>query len=853
MKNVRKMNAFLITAMFVISSLTVLVTFPAAFGDEVLSGSPTADQITAVYNDDWMEDDPLVSDVDEPIVINCDHQVGIFNMYDSMFYLGDDNRDVYITFRNGVDALDDVTVTLTTLSSTPPNPITVDVQTDTWAGVGAWAPSNSYTAEFTVDIGNSGVVEHAYPMRAQVSYDFGGQETQTLDFEIYVSSVWEDDSDDPERDTHDGLPDLGEFIMGEDFPFEAGERFQEGEMQLTDHANEFDPEDVWGNITAEPTDITISQGTTDAFVPGAWSGTLDYRVDVQNRQALPGYKTGGMIYFHYTRGGLDNKRITESARSFGAYVDFTPRLVASAPEVTINQNDLQAEMQVTFTNDGNVDLLDLVITPDPDGKWLDVKFHHYENEFPVYLNQMEFQSLDADTSTSAQPVVIATNMMLPNGTHRVPFMWSARYFNNGLTGVASGWIMAGGEMIDHDTEEDTQEIGIVYTDTNENGQYDGEPIQLQGIEVGTYVDFKVLDNNGLTWTAALTEEIFAGRDDPGTMTDADVTYVEITFEIYNAELVDYKDLVVELVVGPGTPFFDPANHAATSLMMEADSDTTIDPDSTAEIDFIVDVNMAWWQENSDSPDYLKPETYMVNLIVDATNNHDEVRVEDVTIPAQVNINGFGPELFASMVSTSKITPGESFTLTVTITNYGDDIAREVDAYLRADFVSGWQVVDEFTSSISSYGEETVEWYDMFSGGSSYNWSRGNNIRPGEIGVDNVPQIVELHDWITRRETPPQGVILWMHRDRLEPGATWSVEFEMISDVNMVEGMVYYEVLELYYVDSNGETYGPNGAPVGNVEQHYTPPQEVLIRTGKGVKYDAEAVDFSVVLYAIISS
>jgi hypothetical protein len=524
MKNDKKMNALLITAMFVISSLTVLVTLPAAFGDEVLSGSPTADQITALWNDDWMEDDPLVSDQEEPIVLNCDYQVGIFDIYDSMYYLGDDNRDVHIEFLNGADSLDDVTVTLTPLSSTPANPITVDIQSDTWPGVGAWVGGNPtpYTAEFTVDIGNSGVVEHAYPMRAQVSYTFGVSETQTLDFEIYISSVWENDNSDDERDMHDGLPDLGEIIAGEDFPFEAGELFQQGAMELTDYADEFNPEDVWGNISAEPTDIDISQGTTDAYDPGGWSGALNYRVDVTDKQAVAGYKTGGMIVFEYTRGGLDFKRITESARSFGAFIDFTPRLVASlASAVTINQNDLQAGLSVIFTNEGNVDLLDLVISPDPDGDWLDVKFHHYENEFPVFLNEMTFASLDSNTATAAQSVVIATNMMLPNGTHRVPFRWSARYFNNGLTGVASGWIMAGGYMYDDGGGSATQEVGRVYEDTDENGQWDsGEPIQLEGIEVGTFVNFNVLDNNGLTWTAVLDDEVFAGRDDPASMTDA---------------------------------------------------------------------------------------------------------------------------------------------------------------------------------------------------------------------------------------------------------------------------------------------------------------------------------------------
>jgi hypothetical protein len=223
----------------------------------------------------------------------------------------------------------------------------------------------------------------------------------------------------------------------------------------------------------------------------------------------------------------------------------------------------------------------------------------------------------------------------------------------------------------------------------------------------------------------------------------------------------------------------------------------------------------------------------------------------------VAVDGFGPELFATMVTYDKITPGEEFTLTVTIHNYGQDTAREVDAYLRADFVSGWTIVDQFVTSISSY--QGVGFPDQGVGDASwgwetdwenYNWfNRTNDIDPAELGVESVSEVVELHDWVKRRETPPQGIVLWMHRDRLEPGEEWQVTFNMISDVNMVPGMVYYETVELYYVDSiNGATYGPNDDDY----TYYTPPQQVLIRAGKGDKYTQDAEeDYSWMVYTIL--
>ncbi|UCE74661.1 MAG: hypothetical protein JSV56_02890 [Methanomassiliicoccales archaeon] len=862
-KRRRKFKSLMIVTLFVMSALAVMVSVPAALGNETLTvtqGSAAA--IEALYEDDWMEDDLLVSDGEEPIVFNCDYWT-VGNAYDSMYYLGDIGRDVDIELENGNNGgtnLVGVTATLATVSSTPANPITVVDQSVSW---GPWADDANQWCRYTIDIGNTAVVEHAYPMRLTVTYTLGGNPgTQTLDFEIWISSVWDSDTTDAQRDLHLGLPNLGEPLP-DDFPFESGSNFQEGRLTLTDHANEFNPDDVWGNITAEPTDIYITADTFNSYDDGNFGGFLAYRVDVPST-ALPGPKTGGSVQFDYTRDDTF-KRIREETRAFGAYVDFTPRLTASLVNpVEINQNDLQATLSVVFTNTGNVALVDLIITPDLDTQWLDATFHHYENDDDVYETSIKFDSLAANTATSAQTVVIAANMMLPNGSHRVPFAWNAWYYADGSTGANSQWSMEGGEMYNHDAATDpngrTPELERLYKDNDFDRKYSGGDTVLESDWTGCYVDFQVNDDNGMTWEGYITSTIEAGQDNlPAD--DCKMRYKKITITLYNYEMVDYKDIVATLETGPASPFFDPADHAATSLDMDPTSQKKIQAfnpttgvPGTATVDFTVDINAAWWEDNA-----FTPETYIVDVTVDATNNHDETRVEGTVIPVKVDIDGFGPELFASIVSTTKITPGKTFTLTITITNFGDDIAREVDAYLRADFVSGWTILDQFTTSIGGYGGEgtptgtgvgDASWGWETDWGDYNKFNRSHDIRPDEVGVDNVPQIVELYDWIKRRETAPQGKILWIHLDRLEPGTSHEFVFEMVSDVNMVEGMVYYEVLELYFVDSNGETWGPDGLPYGNLQQHYSPPQEVLIRAGKGEKYQGQ-MDWAVLLWAII--
>jgi hypothetical protein len=788
----------------------------------------------------------------------------------NLYYLGDEGAEIELWIRNNqVDDIWNVYITLTILDTS----IIAAVPDNRWpasgdfgdpgtvfsgGSPGEWIDDNPASSLlqgrpwFTIDIVDTQNVNTLYVDALQITINYedsGGPDSDTFNFDIYVSSVFDYDSGSAAWDEHDDLPYIDE--TDSDDEFEAGVTMQEGEF-FEDNWAGFTISDVEATVSSLPTGITLSGGYDTAINPGPIAANggnlyLYWRFDVASNVA-PGFYDIN-IAFQYVRDDT-GETITENARPSGLYVDFTPRLTARlANPVTINQNDLEATMEVIFTNAGNVPLNDLTVRVVPDGDWLDIAFHHYENDDDVFELEVSIGDLAVGADSAGQSVMVAANMMLPNGSHRVPFAWSAWVFEDGSTGSASRWVMNGGEMYNHDGISATPEVERLYIDNNENRRYDGGDSTVESAWDGAFVDFGVLDDNGLTWTAVIWDTVEAGED-------GEVRFTTLEIEIYNFELVDYKDLVVEMAVGPDTPFLNPLvdQHSSTTpIMMDANSDTTIDGEDYAYIYFTVDVNAAWWQDNS-----LAPETYTVDLTVAATNDDDETRIEDVNIPAVVNIDGFGPELFASLVSYTKIKPGETFDLSITITNFGDDIAREVDAYLTADFVRGWSIVDQFTTSIGAYGgsgdgpsigDASWGWEDEWGAYTQFN--RTHDIRPGEIGVESVPQIVELNDWIQRRETPPQGIILWLHLDRLEPGQTHTFQFEMVSDVNMVEGMVYYEVLELYYVDSNGDTYGPEGDPVGNVEDHYAPPQEVLVRAGKGDKYEGDAMDFSVVLYAII--
>ncbi len=837
--------------------LVVCLLFSAFIAIASISVSADEDvggDIEAVYDDNWMEEQPAIPlDADKLIQLNY-HVTG-----SDAYHLGDIDVPVRITLRN-THGSDNIYVDQASLTS---NHALFTVNDDEDDGNTIVNSGGTTNFDFTIDIGTAGAVNFLYVGALRLNLDDMEQppgtdiNDETFDFDIYVSSVFDDDFPDDDMDVHEGLPYIDETPPDDD-EFEAGVTMQEGEMPLTEYAD-YDITDVHGTLSNLATGVTLSGGQAEAINPtGGGSFDLFWRFDVP-ASTIPGFYSMDclMVYVRDDTGAT----ITENARGTGLYVDFTPRVTASLQTpVTINQiDDLQATLDVIFTNDGNVDLTDMMVYPQPDMDWLDVRFHHYENDDDTYVTEFNIGALVVGASSSAVTVEIAAAMMLPNGDHRVPFEWNGWYYEDGSTGTATRWVECGAYMYDHDTDDETPEVGRLYKDINEDGRYDGGDAELEPIWEGAWVDFTVNDANGLTWEAFLTN--------PATINaglDGDVMYTTITVTIYNKELVNYKDLEVTLETGLNLPFWDPAveDHTESQLKMDPTSMTTI-PAGTpgtpgeATIDFTVDVNAAWWKANS-----VSPETYLVDVTVNATNDHDETRIVGTVIPVKFDITGFGPELFARAVNYNKdFKPGATFALTIEITNYGDDTAREVDAYLRADFIAGWEIVDQFVTSISSYGARDytgsggvgdASWGWESDWGTYDRFNRTNEIKPADLDVDDIPEMVELYDWIRRRETPPQGIVLWMHVDRLEPGQTHNFVFEMKSDVNMVEGMAYYETLELYYVDSNGEDYGPNGKPVGTIEDHYAPPQQVLIRAGTGEVYTGkDEVDWGLVLNAII--
>ncbi len=845
-KGRRKLNAMILVVCMIVTAFAV-VSLPSG-AHEMSSGNAFEIQ----WQQGWMEDDPNVVAADEIIIFNYD------DTNNQRYCLGDDGARIEVFFYNRMGSVAN-NLYCSLDKGSGGNLIIADIPDDREPnGAGTWtlADDASQTAVFEIDIATTGNVNQVYQNALEITFTHDGG-TSTFLFDLYVSSIFDNPSN---PDVHHRLEPLLE--MQGDPSFEAGEVFQDGRVTLTNYhqggGTTDDISNVWVNGTL-PSGLSFYQLNSLAKVPGpidsgddVW---INYRINVNSGIAPNIYS--GTLQIDYTRNGM---RIRENARSYDVTVDFTPVLQATATVPAINQGDTNVTISVTFRNTGNVALgqlyirVSLVSVSDGNDEYLFTPLDHYEGTTNKVTEWFEVNIGTDDTLivnevSGAVPINKGLDAYIPAGTHKVLFDWYAYYYNTGVIGDPTSYQHVALIWEPENDLNGVQHTPGMYKDETTNGLFPDDPIDTVGGDIedgkpwqmGTYAMVEVVDPVLSVW--ASIDVIDA---------DEDVTYVMLPVNLTNDENVDLINLMVTLEVGPNSPFLDPTNHAATTLTMDPSSPDVIGANSWTYIYFYVDINSAWFTAGA-----LDPGVFEVDLTVEATNADTLEAYAPTTIQVDAPINGFGPELFATMVSYTEIEPGENFTLTVTIYNYGQDTAREVDAYLRVDFVAGWSIVDQFVTSIGGYGGEganppvgDASWGWATDWSAYHQFNRSHDVRPGEIGVDNVPQIVELYDWITRRETPPQGIVLWMHLDRLEPGQEWHVTYNMISDVNMVEGMAYYETLELYYVDSiNGDTYGPHGPPF---ETYYTPPQEVLIRSGKGEKYTGEEeFDYTFVLYALI--
>ena len=351
MKGGRSYTIALISGLYLIVCLFVII-FPAVTGHEnAAPGSDKEARLIVMWNDEWMEDDPLTSATDEEVIFNYDV------IRERMYYLGDDIANIQIDV--WLDDTDDLANAVATLQQASASPVSIVDGTDSPTGI--WTGGTTETFDFTFDIGTSGQVEMTYPLILTIDYDditTGMNNMQdTFDLEIYISSIFDNNADDTERDEHDDFPHIYDFDGTPEF--EEGETYQKGGFELTNNAN-FSISDVkadpyypyssnisfiYNNGGAEPPGPISAYG---GFLRLSWNFTVD-------PDAGPGYYSSN-IDIRYTRDDT-SVIIYEEDLPSGLYV--APSTKVTGP---VGGPTNAAEVSITYNMTGTPPDVDLYYT-----------------------------------------------------------------------------------------------------------------------------------------------------------------------------------------------------------------------------------------------------------------------------------------------------------------------------------------------------------------------------------------------------------------------------------------------------------------------------------------------------------
>ncbi len=823
MKNWRKGSALLLVGLMIMSGL---VAFSApVLANENLTG---AAGIQAVFDDDWMIDHPGINDPEEPIEVNYDF-IGT-----SLYYLGDDEAGIDITFLNGgTDVDNDIDVTFTLSSGSgntliTPGDTSSQINTDPDGALlvfTAWDAGDTITASFTVDIGPIGNVETLYPMRVAVQYTMAGTtETNTLNFDVYLSSLWHGDVDpdgagpldaDDAIDAEYMLPDVVDVSTGGDAPFEAGDTFKEARLTLTNHAS-FGITELNGTLNSLDSQITLYNDVAmkPAATAAGTNAEFNYRLDVA-ANTLPGDEYEAEFVCDYLRNvnGVDvycteNMRMSHFAVDF-SFADDDPmedgtlwsEYQCYATNVTILNNTRQVDydapydiptidqsvysdeplkMEVTIINNGNTPLYNVEFELDP----TTTAWDYFRNP-RFFWEDINAGTPDYDTITDTyttftvgasitfQIEVFVMND-IPIGEHRLPIVYNGFYFNDGSLGAATSYA---------NTFTDLEVIFSVFV-----------------------VDETIACHIPAGGVVSL------GTDIVGDKLDLTAETVEVT--IVNDEQYNFIDVIVSAdftgtpwympVIGMADPWVD-ANEANPAIPFEQWTPTT-DLVVTFDVDTYPDM----------TPDRY-PFVLNITAVIEGTLEVVTVIV-DYRQGAVIDYVGFGPDIYiAAFTGDDEIVPGEDFALTLTLTNQGDDTLRNVIIMIDADDTVeyDWDFEADFKDQFNWEGVFD-EWGGTSAAGpigeaGGVTWE--NSEFPSEmfytmesLDVDNIREIVEINLYADGVYSDPGARIVAIRILDLAPGATTDVVFDMYADKDMVNGKPYAFNVTIQGVDSEGVNY-----------------------------------------------
>jgi hypothetical protein len=406
---------------------------------------------------------------------------------------------------------------------------------------------------------------------------------------------------------------------------------------------------------------------------------------------------------------------------FEIWVECLPMVEVRSSSKTVTQGTTDQSISIFISNAGNVVLYGVeVAIHDVSTAYIGLTPDHYEGSDMVGKRWVDVGDISMNDE-AAVTMDLVLDEFIPMGLHKVLLDFRCFYMDtwDQLPLPASGtWTWGGSGYIPR----------VSFSSTTLT--LDPKLSDVRGLSFG----LEVQDN---------TMEIIVA--DVLTPTIGECLVDEtIAFDLENVGNVDYTGVKVEMEVRTvASPFRNPvapnAETAETFFIGHA-----FKADSTEHVEIHVDV-----------PVDTAPGVYNIPVAIEGYEKTSGTKVV-TNVVLRISVRGAGPILKVMEVTPEVIEAGEDFTLTIAITNVGDDTARNV-------LLGAMPVADGAANAARGEGSE----------------------------VDGDT-------------SPPEPVALPVFIDDIAPGTFQSVNIEMRCNPDMADGHVYSMQFKLDYTDSYGE-------------------------------------------------
>ncbi len=406
------------------------------------------------------------------------------------------------------------------------------------------------------------------------------------------------------------------------------------------------------------------------------------------------------------------------------HVGCLPMVSIDIYDDVIDQGATSTTLDLSFQNTGNVALYEVEVRIDDiSGAFVFTKADHFvgdEMEGDPWIPLAGTMGIQERANIQLE---VALDRYIPMGTHKILLDFKGFYYDS-LEQVhsmtASYW-----------TQTSDGVVPVVY--------FDGSYHTLDPDETefdGTYFKVEVRD---LTMDVSVTCRNVVSMGSQVVDTTLDLV-------VENYGNIDYGNVVLRMETNTEeTPFINCVDKTS-ELSEEVKLSGTLWAGSRAYVDLHVS---------------FKPTAiagiHMVPVTITGVNLQEGTLISTL-VNARVTVRGIGPVLEISDVSPNEIEAGEDFTLSLTVSNIGDDTAR------NAVITNAAPGLDELTALL------------------------GGGTEPSEINGDLAP---------------PEAVRLPIYVGDIPPGAFQVIDIDMRCNPDMTSGHVFPMAFVIDYTDSYG--------------------------------------------------